>query len=165
MKKASSFVLRALNILSFEQILKLTKVLKVSQGQLKKAAGEELVSWDGPETMTTPIKTEAPASEAKVLNFKKKNDLAQIEMPESDEEIKKKKEAEESEGLNLLASDVVLWQREITREAGKAAHKMDAQKGYQKSTEMYVVKTKTDEGKEKIRFASTDGILVNKKQA
>ena len=42
---------------------------------------------------------------------------------------------------------------------------MDAFKGYRKSTEMYVVKTPTHEGKDKIRFASTNGVLVNKKQA
>ena len=43
--------------------------------------------------------------------------------------------------------------------------KKDAFKGYEKSTEMYVVKTTTHDGKDKLRFAATDGVLINKKQA
>ncbi len=156
--KKPSFVLQALNILSLETILKLTKVIRLKHGQLKKAAGEELVSW---EQETAPI----PQPEGKVLQMGKRTTggLAPLEVPPSDEEIKKQKEEEDRP--NLLTSDVILWQREITRETGEAVHKMDAVKGYRKSTEMYVVKTMSDEGKEKIRFASTDGILVNKKQA
>lgn len=160
MKNASLFVFRALSILSLDQILKLTKVLRLKQGQLKKAAGEELISWD--ETPATQVEPVSPGAKVIPLHGKKSG-LPSIELPPSEEEVKKKKEDEE--GCKLLTSDIILWQREISRDAGEAAHKMDAVKGYKKSTEMYVVKTKTDEGKEKIRFASTDGILVNKKQA
>jgi hypothetical protein len=159
MKKASSFVLKALSILSLEQILKLTKVLKLKQGQAKKVVGEELVSWDE----TIPSAPEV-RPEGKVVPFpKNKNALPSIELPPSDEEVKKKKD--EEEGSKLLTSELILWQREITRDTDEAVHKMGAVKGYKKSTEMYVVKSQTDEGKEKIRFASTNGILINKKQA
>lgn len=159
--KKPSIVLKALSILSLEQILKLTKVLKLNQGQLKKAAGEELISWDD----TPSPKQEMPSGQPdNVIPITvKKSGLPSIEMPPSAEDVSKKKEEEES--LNLLASDVILWQREIARDTGEAVHKMGAAKGYKKATEMYVVKTKTEEGKEKIRFASTDGVLVNKKQA
>jgi hypothetical protein len=34
-----------------------------------------------------------------------------------------------------------------------------------KSNEMYVVKTPSSDGKDKIRFAATQGVLINKKQA
>ncbi len=159
MKNASSFVLRALSILGLEQILKLTKVLKLKQGQAQKAVGEELISWDESQPIEAAVKPEG-----KVVPFpKSKNALPSINMPPSDEEVKKKNQEEESS--KLLTSDVILWQREITRDTGEAVHKMDAFKGYKKSTEMYVVKTQTDEGKEKIRFADTNGILINKKQA
>jgi hypothetical protein len=156
--KKPAFVLQALNILSLETILKLTKVLRLKHGLLNKAAGEELISWEQDTAA-------APQPEGKVLQMgnRSKSGLAPLEVPPSDEEVKKKKEEEDKP--NLLTSDVILWQREITRETGEAVHKMDAVKGYQKATEMYVVKSKTEEGKEKIRFASTDGILINKKQA
>jgi hypothetical protein len=162
MKKISSFVLQAIGVLSLEQILKLTKVLKLKQGQLKKAVGEELISLD--DHASSKQGSQSLSQEAKVIPINaKKSQLPSIEMPPSEEEVKKKKEEEEKS--NLLTSDIILWQREITRDTGEAIHKMGAVKGYKKSTEMYVVKTKTEEGKEKIRFASTDGVLVNKKQA
>jgi len=37
--------------------------------------------------------------------------------------------------------------------------------GYKKSADMYVVKTTEVDGKEKIRIASTRGVLIDKKQA
>lgn len=153
----STFVLRALKILGLEEMLKLSQVLHVKQVPLKKAAGEELIVWDdAPEI--APKKTSH--EEAKVLSFPKKtiHDLApmQEESPEKEED---------KERPNFLTSDMVLWQREIAKTNGENVHKLDAFKGYKKSTEMYVVKTPTVDGKDKIRFASTNGVLVNKKQA
>lgn len=153
----STFVLRALKILGLEEMLKLSQVLHVKQVPLKKAAGEELIVWDdAPEI--APKK--ASHEEAKVLSFPKKtiHDLAP--MPEESPE-----KEEDKERPNFLTSDMVLWQREIAKTNGENVHKLDAFKGYKKSTEMYVVKTPTVDGKDKIRFASTNGVLVNKKQA
>ena len=43
--------------------------------------------------------------------------------------------------------------------------KKEAARGYARATEMYVVKTSKIEGSDSIRFASTNGVLVDKKQA
>lgn len=155
----SLFVLRALKILGLDEMLKLSEVLHVKQAPLKKAAGEELVVWDDSEPVPKQQKRSNPEKDAKVLEFPKKTiaDMASVPEPHSD--------LKEGEDSNLLNSEVVLWQKEISRQAGDSVHKKDAFKGYKKSTEMYVVKTSDIDGKDKIRFASTNGVLVNKKQA
>ncbi len=43
---AKPFVLRALKILGLEEILNIAEVPKMKKTALKKAAGEELISWD-----------------------------------------------------------------------------------------------------------------------
>lgn len=151
----TSFVLQALKLLVPEEILKLSEVLN-ERIPLKKAAGEELIFWEDDLPATQTARTQQ--TEATVLEFPKKSilDLA----PEIEEDV----EGEEDKS-NLLSSELILWQREIARSAGDNIHKKDAFKGYKKSTEMYVVKSSDKEGKDKIRFASTNGILVNKKQA
>jgi hypothetical protein len=151
------FVLKALKILGPEEMLKLTEVLQVEQVPLKMAAGEELIVWD--EVSEKPS-VKAAETEAKILPFPKKSihDLIPLE-----------EESPEDEGeqgpTNLLTSELILWQREITKEAGGNNQKLNAFKGYKKSTEMYVVKSADIDGKDKIRFAETNGILINKKQA
>ncbi|WPU65306.1 hypothetical protein [Peredibacter starrii] len=161
----SSFVLRALKILGLEEMLKLSEVLHVKQVPLKKAAGEELIVWDDepvqkPVHRTVSAPTPGPQTEARVLNFPKKTitDLA----PQVEEDKPEDAKTEES---TFLSSEIVLWQREIARSTDTAVHKLDAFKGYNKATEMYVVKTPSVDGKDKIRFAETNGVLINKKQA
>lgn len=155
----TSYVLQALKILGLEEMLKLSEVLHVKQVPLKKAAGGELIVWDDAD-QKAPTRKSQEREDAKILAFPKKsiNEL----IPMQEEAGPKDDEGGPS---NLLASDIVLWQRELTKQSGETSHKMDAFKGYKKSTEMYVVKTPTLEGKDKIRFASTNGVLVNKKQA
>lgn len=151
-----SFVLHALKILGPEEVLKLSQVLRIKQVPLKKAAGEELIVWDdAPEEP----KKKVIAEENNVLSFPKKtvHDHAPLQ-PEM-------KESEEEEGPGLITSELVLWQREMSRHNEDNVHKMDAFKGYKKSNEMYVVKESNKEGKDSIRFASTNGVLINKKQA
>ncbi len=160
----TSFVLRALSLLGPGDILKLSAVIRDTL-PLKKAAGEELIVWND-----TPKKIESPQKEeAKVLAFKSKSSESRLpEITATPEEIaaqKEIKEKEEQERPNLLSSDMVLWQREMSKDLGGAINKLDAVNSYQRSTQMYVVKSETIDGKQKIRFASTDGILVNKKQA
>lgn len=152
----SSFVLQALRILVPEEILKLSEVLQ-ERVQLKKAAGQELIFWED-DLPGQNASSSGQQAEAKVLEFPRKSILDLT--PEVEEEIDG-----EEEKSTLLSSELVLWQREIARSTGDAIHKKDAFKGYKKSTEMYVVKTSDQEGKDKIRFASTNGILVNKRQA
>lgn len=156
MAKTSS-VLRSLGILGSEEMLKLSEVLKEKQVPMKMAAGEELVVWDdSPGEMAQ--KRLSPSADAKILEFPTKS-IREFSAYEPE-----RPEGEEQDG-KLLPSDLVLWQREISRESGANIQKLNAMSGYQKSTQMYVVKTKGHEGKTKLRFASTEGILVNKKQA
>ena len=155
----TSYVLQTLKILGLEEMLKLSEVLHVKQVPLKKAAGGELIAWDDADQNPSPKKS-LEREDAKILAFPNRtiNELISVQ-----EDAPAKDDDEGT--LNLLTSEVILWQRELTKQSGETIHKMDAFKGYKKSTEMYVVKTPTIEGKDKIRFASTNGVLVNKKQA
>lgn len=153
----SSYVLQALKILGPEEMLKLSEVLQFKQLPRKKAAGAELILWDDADLKeSVPLVT----YEATVLPFPQKliNDLLSIE-----EEVPGTQE--EAPSSNIVISDILLWQRELAKQSGENVHKLDAFKGYKKSTEIYVVKTPSSEGKDKIHFASTNGVLVNKKQA
>lgn len=156
----TSFILRALGLLGLEEILKLSEVVIERQIPLKKAAGEDLLAWSEPTTKKKP--RQQPEEEARILSFPKKSvhDFSELEDPN-----RPPPPNDDGEKPSLLSSDMLLWQREISKETGGALKKVDAVKGYQKSTQMYVVKTESPEGKQKIRFASTDGILVNKKQS
>lgn len=153
----SSFVLRALKILGLNEMLKLSEVLQIKQTSFKKAAGEDLVMWDD----APPEYHQEPKKEAQILEFPKKKTIHELPaFQDHPEEISK-----EEPGPSIITSDLVLWQREVSRSSDASSHKLDAFKGYRRSTEMYVVKSPSAEGKEKIRFASTNGVLVNKKQA
>lgn len=154
----STFVLRALKILGLPEILKLSEVLHSQQVPLKKAAGEEFIVWDDAADLP-PAKAPKDQAEAKVLPFPKKK-IHDLE-PLPEEPLLES--SEDCEGF--LSADLVLWQREVSRSSGGKNHKLEAFKGYKKTTEIYAVKTSEKEGKEKIRFASTNGVLVNKKQA
>ena len=160
MSSKSTFVLRALKILGLDEMLKLSQVLHVKQVPLKKAAGEELIVWDDAPTTIPSTVPKKQETEAKVLSFPKRTIQDLAPMPEENPD-----QVDDKDRPNFLTSDMVLWQREIAKSSGENVHKLDAFKGYKKSTEMYVVKTPTPEGKDKIRFASTNGVLVNKKQA
>lgn len=157
----SSYVLRALRILGPEEMLKLSEVLHVKQKLHKKAAGGELIVWDdAPEVAqkkTQNLKTE----EAKVLPFNRKPVAEESKSDDAEATAKKEDDVETPH----IDTEIVLFQREITKHTGETVLKMDAFKGYRKSTEVYSVKTTTPEGKEKVRFAETNGVLVNKKQA
>lgn len=126
---------------------------------MKKAAGAELIVWsDAPEEEKPQQK--ATESTDNVLPFKKQNQFSPEPLACA-EENGVSPPSEESK--NFYSSEFMLWQRELSKDV-TGNHKEAAQ-GYARSTEMYVVKTTTLEGKEKIRFAATNGVLVNKKQA
>jgi hypothetical protein len=151
----SSFVLRALKILGLEEMLKLSEILHAKEAPLKMAAGEELIAWND-ASEKKPHKTKS--DEGKVLAFPKKTIQDMARLPEEETQAPE-------DPQTLFHSDLVLWQREISKQSGDNIHRQDAFKGYKKSTEMYVVKESSVDGKDKIRFASTNGVLVNKKQA
>jgi hypothetical protein len=142
-------------ILGPEEILKLAHILHREEVGFKKAAGSDIVFWK--QSSSEPKKKEdGPRTEAKVLHFNRP-------APQVEEKIDEVQPA--SDDVRIMSSDVVLLQREISRETNQGTHQASAKSGYQKATEMYVVKSQTIDGKEKIRFASTHGVLINKKQA
>lgn len=158
-----SFVLQALKIFGLEEMLKLSQTGQVKAGLMKKAAGAELIVWDDASEVEDRVQKVEPQKD-NVLPFKKSPPppSAEADGPIQDPHFVQGKPSEESQ--NFYSSDFMLWQRELGREHS-APVKKAAVSGYARSTEMYVVKTSTIEGKEKIRFADTNGILVNKKQA
>lgn len=154
--KPSPYVLRALSILGPEEILKLAHVLHREEATFQRASGDDIVSWK--DQKPAPRKKELkPQTEAKILHFTKPT-------PQLEEKAVEVEEAS-SDDAQILSAEVILIQREISRETSTERHKVSAKSGYQKATEMYVVKSQSLDGKEKIRFASTNGVLVNKKQA
>ncbi len=158
-----SYVLKALRILGLEEILKLSKAAFVKPVFMKRAAGEDLIVWsDAPENIDKP---EGPTlNDGTVLPFKQKQPPPSSFLePASNSEKAPASLAETP--CNIQSSEFILWNREQTKTTSSPVLKKEAAKEYAKSTEMYVVKTSTIEGKDKIRFADTNGVLVNKKQA
>ena len=160
---AKSFVLNALRIIGLEEILKLSQAALIKPVMLKKAAGEDLVLWDdasGPEEHKAVI---ADPVLAKVLPFKKS--ITEFEHAigpnPSSPEHKKPDEAP----INIQPTELMLWGRELGKDLSDPAFKKNGAKEYAKSADIYVVKTTAIEGKDKFRFAATNGVLVNKKQA
>ena len=160
---AKSFVLNALRIIGLEEILKLSQAALIKPVMLKKAAGEDLVVWDdapGPEDHKAAI---ADPVLAKVLPFKKS-------LSEFEDAIDLKPAAGEhgkpdEVPINIQSTELMLWGRELGKDLSDPALKKNGSKEYAKSADIYIVKTAALEGKEKFRFAATNGVLVNKKQA
>jgi hypothetical protein len=160
---ANSYVLKALRILGLEEILKLSKAAFVKPVPMKRAAGEDLIVWsDAPETLDSA--TDNDEHMATILPFKKQlSDFTTVN--ESDLEPAKLKDQTSEPSNSIQSSEYILWNREQSKDANSPVLKKEAAKEYARSTEMYVVKTSTVKGKEKIRFANTNGVLVDKKQA
>lgn len=163
-KKSS--VLKAFSLIGPEEILKLSSVLGVAQ-VVKKVAGDSFVQWDD---ASEQIKTEKPA--AKVLKFPKPAPPAQLHQQQAQaiaeqphqEEKEQKEEGEESDST-LLTAEMSLLHRKVSRDAEESLQKMSARNCYKKTGEVLMVKTRRLDGKEKIHFASTQGVLVDKKSA
>lgn len=154
--KPSPYVLRALCILGPEEILKLAHVLHREEVSFKRASGDDSIFWKEQKALTKPQEPK-PKIEAKILQFSRS-------APQPEQKAENREDSIITEEGTILSSEVVLMQREISRETTSENQKSSAKSGYQKATEMYVVKSNV-EGKEKIRFASTNGVLINKKQA
>lgn len=155
------FVLQALKVVGWEDIQRMTAVTHI-QTPLKKAAGEELIFWE--DTPVEQVSKAPQGGEGKVIPFTQRAAFKESESLKSLTEPPPPPPKEEHDP-NVVSADTVIWQREMAKRSEKSLHKNEAMKGYKKSAEMYVVKTQDEEGKEKIKFASTRGILVNKKQA
>lgn len=160
---AKSYVLKALRIFGLEEMLKLSKSALVKPALMKRAAGEDLIVWND----ASEDEAQAKPSEDKlavVLPFKKQlSDFSKISEPLSDPN--QSKEAAPEASSPIYSSEFMLWNKELNKESTVPVLKKEAVREYARSAEMYVVKTATVEGKDKIRFASTNGVLVDKKQA
>lgn len=150
------FVLQALQILGPEEMLKLSEVIHVKKVPLKKVAGEDLVVWDEEELKT---KKEAVQEEAKLLLF------TPPQSPPAPEVSPPSPELKPLDGEAPTESDLHIWHREMNKQFSEKAHQQEAARGYKKTNEIYAIKTKDETGKTQVRYASTEGVLINKKQA
>lgn len=160
---AKSFVQNALRIIGLEEILKLSRAALVKPVMLKKVAGEDLVVWDDASGPAEQTPVAADPVLAKVLPFKKPiSEFEQVidSRPLAGEAIKPTEPQ-----INIQSTELMLWGRELGKDLSDPAFKKNGAKEYAKSSDVYIVKTSAVEGKEKFRFASTNGVLVNKKQA
>jgi hypothetical protein len=161
---SKSFVLEALKIFSLEEILRLSQAFKVKSSLMKKAAGQELVFWgDAKEDQDTTEKN-SEQQEAKILPFKNTTDSQLPEAQLTSVESANPTPSSDPPILGLVSNEL-LFLKEITKNPDNPMLKKEAIEGYLKATDIYIVKNSRIEGKEKIRFASTQGVLINKKQA
>jgi len=151
MGKANS-ILRALSILTLEDILKLSS-LEEEILAFEQVAGAE---WGQP----VPVKRHS--QEAKVLSFPTDHQGIKVKDLEALRE-----EGEESElgNLNELSMDFILSQRKLWKEGVKKLGLMTAVEEYLNHLQMISIKEESTEGKSRIRFISTQGLLINKKQS
>jgi len=147
----NSFVLRALKILGLEDILKLSEILKKHKGPL-----ERVSSVKSTEPSDSPHRSPASYQEdvSNLLTFPGK--------------VQAKEETlQEDENKPLLSpeSELFLLQIELSKHHEGTVQRLDALKEYKKTSESYQVQITSDDGKSVRKMISTNGILINKKQA
>lgn len=138
-------VLRALSILTQEDILKLSSLDEEILAFAQVAGGE----W------SHPIPAKRQRSEARVLSFPQQ---AQVKIKDIETL------AEEGQELDLgdsreLSMDFILSQRKLWKEGVRKLGLMNAVDEYLNQLQLISIK------EERIRFISTKGLLVNKKQS
>jgi hypothetical protein len=149
-----SFVLEALSLYDLEKIYDLGSVLLERKVPLKKASGEQVVfSSESGAKKRASSESSNNNETPNILPFKKSS--------QEDNQTKKKPEEVDPR----LNTELMMWQREASRELGENIKKSEAFSGYKQSNQLYVVKQESSEGKNKLKFASTFGVLVDKKQA
>lgn len=156
--KNNSAVLRAFSLIGPEEILKLSQVLHVATG-LKKVVGESYTLWDEGPARPAPSR---PLG--KVLQFP----INKSSVPESEAvpepHLKPPADGKVFDAPFITGEAAVLY-RQISREAEEHLQKCAAKTGYQKAGAVLMVKTPIEGGREKVHFASTNGVLVDKKSA
>lgn len=160
MSQSQSTVLSILKLLTPAGLSRLAGIGSVKL-KPKMAAGAELLVWD---------EEEAPVKEARVLDFPTsgKNALGQIGILSAAEQqamqaaaIAAAKKSESSE------TDFIIGEREKFKDTEDKLSKQNGLASYQKSSDMALFRvTVTDaKGKERSQLTSSQGVLVNKKQA
>ncbi len=150
-----SSILKAFNLLGPSEILKIAHVLGEWSPSLKKVAGDDLVVWDDASAHPPKEKT------AEIIPFPEKKEAREIPL----EPLHQETPQGESEKSHIYSSESLLMSREMSHRAQENMTKLTARKGYQGSSEILMLKSKDLSGKSKTVFASTKGILVDKKLA
>ena len=162
-----SHILTVFRLITPQDLRHLTEALQSRKANLM-AAGAELLVWD---------KELLPKPEAKILDFNKnksskKSDetlsLSEIGVLSADEQKERQKSAKEEEDKDKPSeSDFLLEEREKFKETEVKMFKQNGYACYQRSSDLslYRVTVTDDKGKEKSRLPSSQGVLVNKKQA
>lgn len=151
--KRKSFVLEALSIFDLEKVQDLCAVLLEKKVPLKKASGEEIFFRNEvSQVKKSNNQDNSGSNSSNILFFKNER---------SEKENSKKKE----DLTKVSDSENLIWQRESSKGVGENLKKSEAISGYKQSNQLYVVKQESEDGKNKLRFASTYGVLVDKKQA
>lgn len=166
---AKSLLLKIFRLITPDDLGVLAETLVEIQPQLKKAAGSELLSFDN-EFQQQP-------KMAKVIQFPKneqftessgdKDSLAEIGVLSAKEQKEKNKVEDEEERTKQSESDFLLEGREKFKESEEKIYKRSGFACYQRSSDLslYRVTSTDNDGKEKSRLTSSQGVLVNKKQA
>lgn len=171
---SKSLVLTIFRLITPVDLSHLTEALKGHKRQM--AAGAESLVWD---------EDEVPAPPAKILSFPDKQpsshqrqamqgssneptSLSQMGVLSSHEQKARQKEAQEAAELERPSeSNFLLEEREKFKDSEDKMFKQNGFASYQKSSDLslYRVTITDDKGKEKTRLTSSQGVLVNKKQA
>lgn len=152
-----SSILKAFNLLGPSEILKISHILGEWSPALKKVAGDDLVVWDNASSHST----QEDVPEAKVIPFPDRKTGAR----EAPLEPLRETITGEADSTPIYSSESLLMSREMSLRAQENMSKLTAKKGYQSSSEILMLKSKDLSGKSKTVFASTKGILVDKKLA
>lgn len=152
-----SSILKTFNLLGPSEILKIAQVLGEWTPALKKVAGDDLVVWD--DASVHPSSKENV--EAKVIPFPERK----TESREAPMEPLREAPEGQPDSTPIYSTESVLMSREMSHRVQENMTKLKAKKGYQGSSEILMLKSKDLSGKNKTVFASTKGILVDKKLA
>lgn len=145
----SNSVLRALSVLSLEEILRLS------------SAEEEILAFEqvaGGEWITGP---KCAPTGAKVISFPERKKALSV----TDLEPIIEGEPADFEVLNELSLDFILTQRELWKKGGAQMGLVGAIDEYLQQVKVIAITEKVSDEKEKIRFITTQGLLINRKQS
>ena len=154
----ASHILKAFSIIGPEEILKLSE--SVATGHGKMVSGDSFLVWGEEQEPEASTPEPDQSKDAEVIPFpkNKKHFEALVETaPEAP--------VDEKPIPSFVGGELALMQRELAKESEEAISRMTAKSGYKAATNLFVIKSKDLEGKSKIRFAATNGVLVDKKQA
>lgn len=172
MESAKSLVITILRLLTTNDLTRLTQTLRSARQAAKKAAGAEVLVW-ADDDEGAPVS----APEAKVIAFPSKDvpaerasggGLEQLGVLSAKEQVARQKAAQEEEDRDKPSeTDFLLEEREKFKESEDKIFKQNGFACYQQSSNLslYRVTVTDDKGKEKTKLTSTQGVLVNRKQA